>query len=89
MMSSSMDQYLFLTPLETLAGMTGGGSFRGEVNAEGVFDRLARELAGYYRIGVERDPTDQTRTNRRLKVQVSRSAVTESLASVSPMLPRR
>ena len=42
-------------PLETLAGMTGGGTFRAEVGAEGAFERLGRELAGYYRIGIEKD----------------------------------
>ena len=35
--------------------MTGGGSFRAEVGAEAVFERLGRELSGYYRIGVEKD----------------------------------
>ena len=40
--------------------MTGGGSFRAEVNAEAAFERLGRELSGYYRIGVEKDPADRT-----------------------------
>jgi tetratricopeptide (TPR) repeat protein len=55
--------------------MTGGGSFRAEVNAEAAFDRLGRELSGYYRIGVERDPADLEGKARRLKVQVSRDSV--------------
>ena len=71
-----MDQYLHSGPLETLAGMTGGGSFRAEVNAEAAFERLGRELAGYYRIGVEKDTSDRDGKARRMKVQVSRSAVT-------------
>ena len=54
----SRDQFLHSGPLETLAGMTGGGSFRAEVNAEAAFDRLGRELSGYYRVGVEKDPSD-------------------------------
>ena len=72
----SRDQYLHSGPLDTLAGMTGGGSFRAEVNAEGAFERLGRELAGYYRLGVEKDPTDQDGKTRRMKVQVSRSGLT-------------
>ena len=38
--------------------MTGGTSFRAEVGAEAVFERLGRELAGYYRIGIEKDASD-------------------------------
>ena len=70
------DQYLHLGPLEMLAGMTGGASFRAEVNAEGVFDRLGRELGGYYRIGVEKQPGDQDGKSRRMKVAVARGGTT-------------
>jgi VWFA-related protein len=70
------DQYLHLWPLETLAGLTGGGSFRMEVGAEAAFDRLSRELSGYYRIGVEKDPADADTRTRRMKVQVGRGGVT-------------
>jgi VWFA-related protein len=70
------DQYMRSGPLETLAGMTGGGTFRTDVNAETTFQRLARELSGYYRIGVEKDPLDGTSKARRMKVQVSRSGTT-------------
>ncbi len=34
------DNYLYSGPLETLAAMTGGGSFRAEVGAESAFERL-------------------------------------------------
>jgi VWFA-related protein len=74
--ASSRDQYLHLGPLETLAGMTGGGTFRAEVSADTAFDRLRRELSGYYRIGVEKDPSDAGGKNRRMKVQVARSSLT-------------
>jgi hypothetical protein len=78
MMSStpSRDQFLHSGPLDTLASMTGGGSFHVDVDAQSAFDRLGRELAGYYRIGVEKDPSDQISKARRMKVQVSRGAVT-------------
>jgi VWFA-related protein len=70
------DHFLHASALETLAGMTGGGSFRAEVGAEGAFDRLRREMAGFYRVGVERDPTDLAGHGRTMKVQVTRTAVT-------------
>jgi tetratricopeptide (TPR) repeat protein len=70
------DQFLHVGPLETLAAMTGGGTFRAEVNADAAFERLGRELAGYYRLGVEKEPADLDGKNRRLKVQVSRSGTT-------------
>lgn len=69
------DNYLHLGPLETLSAMTGGASFRAEVGAERIFEQLGREMAGYYRIGVEKDPADADGKNRRMKVQVSRSGV--------------
>ena len=70
------DSYLHSGPLETLAAMTGGGSYRAEVGAEAVFERIGRELAGYYRVGIERDPTDEDGKGRRMKVQVPRGNVT-------------
>ena len=72
----SRDQFLHSGPLETLAGMTGGGSFRAEVNAEAAFDRLGRELGGFYRVGVEKDPSDLDAKARHMKVQVARGGVT-------------
>jgi VWFA-related protein len=71
----SRDHFLQASALETLAGMTGGGTYRAEVGAEGVFDRLRRELSGYYRIGIEREPADATESGRPLKVQVTRTGV--------------
>jgi tetratricopeptide (TPR) repeat protein len=70
------DQYLQWGPLDTLASMTGGGSVRAEVGAEIAFDRLARELAGYYRLGVEKEPGDADAKGRRMKVDVARSGAT-------------
>jgi VWFA-related protein len=70
------DQYMRSGPLETLAGMTGGSTFRADVNAETTFQRLARELSGYYRVGVEKDPLDGSSKARHMKVQVSRNGTT-------------
>jgi len=72
----SRDQYVKLGPLETVSGMTGGTSYRAEVNAESTFDRLGRELGGYYRIGVEKSPTDLESKNRHMKVAVGKGGTT-------------
>jgi VWFA-related protein len=64
------DNYIHSGPLETLAAMTGGGSYRAEVGAEGVFERLGVEMSGYYRIGIAKDPSDNDGKGRRMKVQV-------------------
>ncbi len=67
------DAHLARTPLDNLAAMTGGESYRAEVGAEGAFQQISRELAAYYRLGIERDPADRIGGNQRLKVQVLRS----------------
>jgi tetratricopeptide (TPR) repeat protein len=70
------DSYLQSAPLDTVASMTGGSSYRAEVGADAVFDRLSRELSGFYRIAVEKEGSDADGKGRRMKVQVSRSGVT-------------
>ncbi|WP_289445773.1 hypothetical protein, partial [Klebsiella pneumoniae] len=59
-------------PLDRLAGMTGGLSFRVDVGASGVFDRMSRELSAYYRLGIEQDITDNDGRTRPMKVEVTR-----------------
>ena len=70
------DHWLHSWPLETLASMSGGGSFRVDVGAESAFERLGREMSGFYRLGVEREATDVDGRSRKMKVQVSRGSVT-------------
>jgi len=70
------DSYLHSGPLETLAAMTGGGSFRAEVSADSAFERLGRELSGFYRLAIEKDPGDADGKDRRMKVQVTRPGAT-------------
>jgi VWFA-related protein len=70
------DEQMMRWPLEMLASLTGGAAFRAHVGAEGAFDRLAKELAGHYRVGIERIPGDLDGKARQLKVQVARSNVT-------------
>jgi VWFA-related protein len=67
---SVSDEQIYRWPLETIAELTGGGAFRADVGAEGAFNRLGRELSGYYRLGVERAAGDATAKSQRLKVQV-------------------
>ncbi len=74
--SPSRDNFMQYGPLDMLAHMTGGASFRAEVNAEAAFERLGRELSGYYRIGVEKELGDQDAKSRRMKVQVTRNSTT-------------
>jgi VWFA-related protein len=59
-------------PLETLAAMTGGDAYRVDAGAADVFQRLARETSGYYRVGVERETADLDGKARPLTVEVTR-----------------
>jgi VWFA-related protein len=68
--SSLGDRDLHLSPLETIANMTGGESFRADAAPEAMFDRLGRELAGYYRLGVEKNASDVNADARRMRVRV-------------------
>jgi len=81
------DGFLHSGPLETLAAMTGGGSFRADVGAEAAFERLGRELSGYYRIGIEREPSDAGAKDRHMKVGVSRGGVTVRARDVFDVHP--
>lgn len=71
-----IDQSIHYWPLETLASKTGGRSFRVGVGAEGIFDRLAREVSGYYRLGVEKKAGDAGASGREMKVEVRRPDIT-------------
>jgi VWFA-related protein len=70
------DHWLHSWPLETLASMSGGASFRVDVGAETAFERLGREMSGFYRLGVEKEPADADGRSRRMRVQVSRGSTT-------------
>lgn len=81
----SRDQYLHYGPLEMLTAMTGGATFRAEVSAQTAFERIGRELSGYYRLGIEKDPADADSKTRRLKVQVARNSITVRAREVFDM----
>ena len=67
------DTFIHSGPLENLAAMTGGESFRAIVGASAAFERITREMSAYYRLGIEREPADRDDRSRRLRVQVPRS----------------
>jgi VWFA-related protein len=66
------DQLIQSGPLEMAASMTGGSYYRADVGAEGVFDRIAREMGGFYRLGVQRESADTDGKQRKMKIQVAR-----------------
>jgi VWFA-related protein len=74
-MAPMRDQSLYRWGVENLASMTGGRSYSADADMQGVFDRISRELGGYYRIGVEKNAADTGATGRRMKVQVVRNGL--------------
>jgi len=73
----SLDDYLMRDGLEQLAGQTRGRLLQISAGTgAGVFERLNRELSGYYLIGFEPTAADRTGRQRRIKVQVRRKGLT-------------
>ena len=66
------DDSLMSEGLDQLAGQTRGTMSTVSGSAEGAFDRLGRELSGYYLLGFEPSDADRTGKERRIKVQVKR-----------------
>jgi VWFA-related protein len=66
------DDGLLREGLEQLASQTRGTMTQVVTSAETVFDRLGRELSGYYLIGFEPTDADRTGRERRIRVQVKR-----------------
>ena len=69
--------------------MTGGGWYRAEVGAEAAFERLGRELSGYYRVGDRGDPSDAGAKDRHMKVQVARTGLTVHAREIFDVQPTR
>ena len=72
--SRFFDDGLMSEGLEQVAGQTRGSM--SVVNGDGqiAFDRLGRELSGYYLLGFEPSESDRTGRERRIKVSVKRAA---------------
>ncbi len=75
-MSRFYDDGLLREGLEQLAGQTRGTMTQVVASPEAVFDRLGRELSGYYLLGFEPTDSDRTGRERRIRVQVKRRDLT-------------
>ncbi len=75
--SFSLDDYLMRDGLEQLAGQTRGRLLQiAAGTGAGIFERLNRELSGYYLLGFEPTDADRTGRQRRIRVEVRRRGVT-------------
>jgi len=75
-MSAFSDTRLQSQGLETLAGLTRGAMFNVTGAAKGVFDRVAREISGYYLISFEPTEKDRDGKAHQIKVEVKGSGLT-------------
>lgn len=72
-MTFTFDDFLMRDGLEQLANQTRGRVLQISAGTgAGAFERLNRELSGYYLIGFEPTQADRTGRQRRIKVQVRR-----------------
>ena len=72
-MTFSFDDYLMRDGLDQLASQTRGRLLQVSAGSgAGLFERLNRELSGYYLVGFEPTAADRTGRQRRIKVQVRR-----------------
>jgi VWFA-related protein len=62
--------------LEMLAGATRGTLMVVTAAADGIFERIERELSGYYLLAVETEPGDADGGRHPIRVRVGRSGVT-------------
>ena len=73
----TMDDYLMRDGLEQLAAQTRGRMLQVAAGTgAGIFERLNRELSGYYLIGFEPTEADRTGRQRRIRLQVRRKGLT-------------
>ena len=95
------DDSLMSEGLEQVAAQTRGSMVTVHTNTTALFDRLGRELSGYYLLGFEPTEADRTGKERRIKVEVkprgltvrarptfvirNAAAETAAMAALSPM----
>ena len=70
------DERLLVEGIDTLSGASRGARFRVVGSGEGVFARVARELSGYYLLGLEPTAEDRDGKAHRIRVEVKRPDVT-------------
>jgi VWFA-related protein len=73
---SSFSEAVLDEGLQQIAGMTRGSYFKVATAGGGAFDRIARELSGYYLLSFEPTEGDRTSRDRRIKVEVDRRGLT-------------
>jgi len=78
-MSESEDRNIHRSGLDVLAGMSRGTVFRVAAGAEYAFERIGRELSGYYLLGFEPEERDRDGKGHGLKVEVARRGVSVRL----------
>jgi VWFA-related protein len=72
----SRDAQLLSEGLETLVGLARGASFTVTASGAGIFERVAREISGYYLIGFEPGPADRDGKTHQIRIEVRRSGLT-------------
>ena len=79
--------------LQNIAAASRGAVFHAVGTAEGVFERLLREMSAYYVLGVEQRPGDTEDKRHRIDVEVARRGVTirspQAFALSSAARPKR
>lgn len=70
--SPTQDARMREAGLQAVTAITRGDIFHARYNPGPLFDRLDRELSGYYLLGVEARPDDRDEERRTIKVSVSR-----------------
>jgi VWFA-related protein len=73
--SEPEDRHVHRGGLDTLAGMSRGTVFRIATGAEYAFERIGRELSGYYLLGFEPEEGDRDGRGHGVKVDVARRNV--------------
>jgi VWFA-related protein len=73
--TADQDRQMQRAGLELLAGQARGAIFEVTGTGEGIFDRLATEMSGYYLLGVEQEASDRDGRRHRIDVQVRRRGV--------------
>ena len=76
MMISNEERGWARASLDSLTGAARGTTVEITGSAELPFARLAREISGYYLVGVEAEPGDHDGRSRPIKVEVNRPGVT-------------
>ncbi len=74
-MSENEDRSVHRGGLDVLAGMSRGTVFRVATGAEYAFERIGRELSGYYLLGFEPEEGDRDGQGHGMKVEVARRGV--------------